>query len=53
MDDLNDFSGLINDKTTKSNYKRSLTQLSHNLQKYISLTLQRTLKNFAKREIMA
>ena len=41
----------IRDKTTRSNYERSLTQLSHNIQKYISLTITRTLeKNFKKRD---
>ena len=39
----------IHDKTTKSNYERSLTQLSHNLQKYISLTLIWTLAKLCKK----
>ena len=39
----------IHDKTTKSNYERSLTQLFHNLQKYVSLTLQRTLEKLYKK----
>ena len=39
----------IRDKTTKSNYARSLTQLSHNLQKYISLTLLRILEKLCKK----
>ena len=43
----------IRDKTTNSNYERSLTHLSHNLQKYINLTRQQTLDKFAKGEIMA
>ena len=32
-----------------ANYERSLTQLSHNLQKYISLTLLRTLEKLCKK----
>ena len=36
-------------KTTKSNYERSLTQLSHNIQKYISLTWTWTLENLCKK----
>ena len=39
----------IRDKITKSNYERSLTQLSHNLQMYISLTQQWTLKKLCKK----
>ena len=39
----------IYDKTTKSNYERSLTQLSHNIQKNISLTLTRTLEKLCKK----
>ena len=39
----------IHDKTTNNNYERSLTQLSHNLQKYISLTLQQTLEKLCKK----
>ena len=40
---------VICDKTTKGNYERSLTQLSHNQQKYISLTLLRTLEKLCKK----
>ena len=36
-------------KTTKSNYERSLTQLSHNIQKYIGLTLLWTLEKLCKK----
>ena len=39
----------IRDKTTNNNYERSLTQLFHNLQKYISLTLLRTLEKLCKK----
>ena len=39
----------IRDKTTNKNYERNLTQLSHNLQKYISLTLLRTLEKLCKK----
>ena len=39
----------ICDKTTNNNYERSLTQLSHNHQKYISLTLLRTLEKLCKK----
>ena len=39
----------ICDKTTNNNYGRSLTQLFHNLQKYISLTLLRTLEKLCKK----
>ena len=39
----------IHDKTIKSNYERSLTQLSHNQQKYISLTILQTLEKFCKK----
>ena len=39
----------ICDKTTKNNYERSLTQLSHNIQKYISLTLTWNLKKLCKK----
>ena len=39
----------IHDKTTKNNYERSLTQLSHNIQKYINLTLTRTLEKICKK----
>ena len=39
----------ICDKTTKNNYERSLTQLSYNIQKYISLTLTRTLEKLCKK----
>ena len=39
----------IRDKTEKKNYERSLTQLSHNIQKYINLTLTRTLEKFCKK----
>ena len=40
----------ICDKTTNNNYERSLTQLSHNLQMYISLTLLQTLEKICKRD---
>ena len=40
---------VIRDKTTNNNYERSLTQLSHNLQKYISPTLLRTLEKLCKK----
>ena len=39
----------IHDKTTNINYERSLTQLSHNIQKYISLTLTRILEKICKK----
>ena len=39
----------IHDKTTNNSYERSLTQLSHNQQKYISLTLLRTLEKLCKK----
>ena len=39
----------IRDKITNKNYERSLTQLPHNLQKYISLTLLRTLEKLCKK----
>ena len=39
----------IHDKTTNINYERSLTQLSHNLQKYISLTLLRTFEKLCQK----
>ena len=39
----------IRDKTINKNYERNLTQLSHNLQKYISLTLLRTLEKLCKK----
>ena len=39
----------ILDKTASNNYERSLTQLSHKLQKYISLTLLRTLEILCKK----
>ena len=38
----------IRDKTTNNNYERSLTQLFHNLQKYISLTILQTLEKLCK-----
>ena len=40
----------ICDKTTKSNYEKSLIQLSHNIQRYISLTLTRTLEKTLQEE---
>ena len=40
---------VICDKTTNSNYERSLKQLSHNLQKYISLTLLRILEKLCQK----
>ena len=39
----------IHDRTTKRNYERSLTQLSHNIQKYISVTLLWTLEKLCKK----
>ena len=39
----------IHDKSTKCNYERSLTQLSHNIQKYISLTLTWTLEKLCRK----
>ena len=39
----------IRDKTIKRNYERSLTPLSHNIQKNISLTLTRTLEKLCKK----
>ena len=40
---------VIPDKTTNNNYEKNLTQLSHNLQKYISLTILRTLEKLCKK----
>ena len=39
----------IRDKTSKTNYERSLTQLSHNIQKYISLTITQILEKLCKK----
>ena len=39
----------IHDETTKRNYERSLTQLSHNIQNYISLTLTQILEKLCKK----
>ena len=39
----------IRDKTKKGNYERSLTQLSHNIQMYISLTPTQTLEKLCKK----
>ena len=39
----------IRDKTTNNNYERSLAQLSHNLQKHISLNLLQTLEKFCRK----
>ena len=39
----------IRQQTTKINYERSLTQLSHNLQKYIRLTRTWTLEKLCKK----
>ena len=40
---------VIHDKTANNNYERSLTQISHNLQNYINLTLLQTLEKICKK----